>query len=76
MSDQAPAITPADILTVQGQEVTVTLSDGKQVRALVTNSGVHFDRIDVTTEKKWLETQEREYIDGPKVATLTLQVLL
>jgi hypothetical protein len=70
------SMTPADILAIQGQGVTVTGPDGKQARAIVTSSQVSLDRIDVTTERHWIETGEREYIDGRTTAILTLAVFL
>lgn len=70
------SVTPPDVLAVQEREVTVTFPDGKQARAMVITSRVDFNRIDVTTEKKWVETQEREYINGPISAVLTIEMSL
>lgn len=77
MSNPAPGdpMSPGDIAGLTGKQVTITDENGRQARALVTLSTVVFSRIDVTTEKQWIETKERQYIDGQPIVTIALEVI-
>lgn len=65
---------PSEIAALPGQEVTVTTAAGATFRAWVTGAQLHRERIDVTQERKFYETGEREYMNGMSSLSLTLDV--
>ncbi len=59
---------------MHGKRVVVTQPGGPVVQAVVVDVQMSTDRIDVTTEKQFAETGQREYLDGRTSVRLVLEV--